>query len=124
MEHCFSNPPLPVSSVIFVTVFFLKLSPPLASVMSGSLLVLPLSPSSFLTVPSPSLFWILFLILNFLKVLPLALFSSLYILSLGSFIRSCGISHSHLLTNLKSTSLFRYLAHEMTQLYCPIDTSY
>lgn len=34
-----------------------------------------LSPSSFLTVPSPFPFWILFLILPFPKVLPLALFS-------------------------------------------------
>ena len=74
MENHLYNPSFLVSSVIFVTVL-LKLSPTLPSGMSDSFLVLPLSPSSFLTVPSPSPFWILFLILTFLKVLPLALFS-------------------------------------------------
>lgn len=74
MENHFYSPSFLVSSVTFVTVL-LKLSPTLPSGMSDSFLVLPLSPPSFLTVPSPSPFWILFLILTVLKVLPLALFS-------------------------------------------------
>lgn len=74
MENHFYNPSFLVSSGTYVTVL-LKLSPTLPSGMSDSFLVLPLSPPSFLTVPSPSPFWILFLILTVLKVLPLALFS-------------------------------------------------
>ena len=74
MENHFYSPSFHVGSGTYVTVL-LKLSPTLPSGMSDSFLVLPPSPPSFLTVPSPSPFWILFLILTVLKVLPLALFS-------------------------------------------------
>lgn len=117
-EDHFYNCSFTVSSVIFVTVLFLRLLPFLqASTMSGS------SPFALqFSVSSPSLFWILFLVFTFLKVLPLALFSFLlYILFLGNLIYSWDTAHSYLLTNLKYTSLFRSLAY---QLYFPIDTSY
>lgn len=115
-ERCFYNPPFLLSSVIFVTVPFLIVSVPLVSIMSGSFLILPFSPSSFLTVSSPSLFWILFL----------TLFSFHFSFSLGNLNHSCGFNPSAascLLTNLKSTSLSRFLAYGICWLYCPIDIS-